>query len=64
LSEVVEDTTDSDGNSIEGPSTSLAQQGLELGEDLLIGFRSGKYFGRKINLAPAARMALRTALPL
>ena len=29
-----------------------------------IGFRSGEYFGRKKSLAPAARMARRTALAL
>lgn len=37
---------------------------LELGDELLIGFKSGKYFGRKKSRAPAVWMARRTVLPL
>jgi hypothetical protein len=37
---------------------------LSLAKTCSIGLRSGEYFGRKNNLAPAARMVRRTALPL
>jgi len=39
-------------------------QCLSLAKNFSIGLRSGEYFGRKKSLAPAARMARRTALPL
>jgi hypothetical protein len=35
-----------------------------LAKNFSIGLRSGEYLGRKKSLAPAARMARRTALPL
>jgi len=49
---------------VEGSRRRLAQEMLELGEDLPIGLRSGEYLGRKNSFAPAERMARRTALPL
>ena len=39
-------------------------QCLSLAKNFSIGFRSGEYLGRKKSLAPAERMARRTALPL
>ena len=44
--------------------SNLAQQVLELGEDLLDRSGSGEYLGRNRRLAPAERMSWRTALPL
>src|ERR1700704_2470405 len=42
----------------------LRSQCLSLANSFSIGLRSGEYFGRKNSLAPADRMARRTALPL
>ena len=37
---------------------------LSLARTCSIGFRSGEYLGRRNSLAPASRIARRTALPL
>src|SRR5216684_498438 len=50
-----EDFADCDADGFGRARGGLAQQVLELGEDLSIGVRSGEYFGRKKSLAPAAR---------
>jgi len=45
-------------------AAALRSRCLSLAKTCSMGLRSGEYFGRKINLAPAARMSWRTALPL
>ena len=45
-------------------AAALRSSVLCLAKTCSIGFRSGEYLGRKISLAPTARMTLRTALLL
>jgi hypothetical protein len=55
----LQEFTDAFPTGLDGSFGGLAQQSLELGKDLL-----DRVGGRKNSLAPAERMARRTALPL
>ena len=59
--EGVEQLADRSKDSFDRARCGVAQQVLELGEDLFDGFRSGEYLGRKNSFAPAERIARRTA---
>jgi len=63
-SEGSKDFANCGADALDGARGGFTQQVLEFREDCSMGFRSGEYFGRKNNLAPAERMSCRTALPL
>jgi hypothetical protein len=58
-----EDFADCDADGFGRARGGLAQQVLELGEDLSIGLGSGEYFGRKKSLAPAAQSSFCRVAP-
>jgi hypothetical protein len=64
LGERIEELSDGSAETFHGSGGGFAQQMLEFGEHLSIGFRSGGYLGKKRSLAPAERISRRMILPL